>query len=320
MKFVKASRTLILGGLVLSIQLHASAQPVRRTPPPPPVDASLATKDGVQLKITYYASSAGQDATPVVMLHDLNETRAVFDPLAQTLQNPRPPADNAAANPVQSRAVVTVDLRGHGGSKTAYGADGSVLKLDANRFQPVDFENMIQFDLEAVRAFLIAENDAGKLNLNKLCVVGSGMGANAAVLWAAKDWATPPLAARKQGQDVKALALISPRWNFRGLSLVGPMKFPPIQRDLAILLAYGAEDAKVAKDCQNLQKVFERHHPEPPADLVQEQKDYFVIAANTRLQGSELLTTRGFNLAPTIAGFIEARVGRQDMPYVRRKY
>src|SRR5690606_24011271 len=131
--------------------------------------------------------------------------------------------DKDAALP---RAVVTVDLRGHGGSKTMLGPGGRMLKLDANRFQTADFLDMVRFDLEAVRQFLIAENDAGKLNLNKLGVVGSGMGANVALLWAARDWAMPPLAARKQGQDVKALALISPRWNFRGLELRDAMKFP----------------------------------------------------------------------------------------------
>ena len=58
---------------------------------------------------------------------------------------------------------------------------------------------------------------------------------------------------------------------------------------------------------------------EERADLVREEKDYFVIAANTKLQGSELLTTRAFNVSSAIAGFIEARAGRIGYPYVRRK-
>jgi pimeloyl-ACP methyl ester carboxylesterase len=89
-----------------------------RAKAPPPVDVTLTTKDGVQLQATYYPSSAGRQAVPIVMLHDFNETRAVFDPLARTLQNPPTPASPAAPQ-IASRAVLAVDLRGHGGSKTA---------------------------------------------------------------------------------------------------------------------------------------------------------------------------------------------------------
>ena len=298
----------------------APAQAVgRRMAPPPPAVHTLLTKDGVQLRITYYASTAGQQATPVVMLHDFNETRAVFNPLAQSLQNPEPPEEGPPANNVSSRAVVTVDLRGHGESKTAFVAGGGAVELDANRFQPADYQNMVLFDLEAVRSFLVEQNDAGQLNLNKLCLVGCGMGANVAVLWAAKDWSTPPLAARKQGQDVKALVLVSPRWNYHGLSMVEPLKFRPVQQGLSVLLAYGAEDREVAEDCKNIDKIFSRYHPEPPPDQMQERKDYFVDAAPTTLQGTKLLTERAFGLKPTIAGFIEARLGRKEFPYFQRK-
>src|SRR4051812_3170960 len=96
---------------------------------PPPVDQVVMTKDGVQLKLTYYASPAGQDAVPVVMLHDYNETRAVFAPLALALQNP--PTPKAASQPkIAPRAVITVDLRGHGDSKGALDPDGSPIELD----------------------------------------------------------------------------------------------------------------------------------------------------------------------------------------------
>src|SRR5690606_8877489 len=171
----------------------------------------------------------GRQAVPVVMLHDYNETRAVFDPLARALQNP-PQPENPAVPQIESRAVLTVDLRGHGGSKTALNANGSTVELESNRFQQADFLAMVDLDMEAVRSFLVEENDAGKLNLNSLGLVGSGMGANVAILWAAKDWAAPPLPVRKQGQDVKALVLLSPRWNFNGLLLRDPMRFPPVQR------------------------------------------------------------------------------------------
>lgn len=314
-----SGRRLLLAFLAMAMgQGGAVYAQSARTKAPPPVDVTLATKDGVQLKATYYPSSAGPQAVPVVMLHDLHETRAVFAPLAQALQNP-PTPENAAAPQMLSRAVLTVDLRGHGGSKLARGADGTSFELDSNRFQTADFQAMVDLDMEAVRSFLVEENDAGQLNLNSLGIVGSGMGANVAVLWTAKDWATPPLAVRKQGQDVKALALLSPRWNFNGLLLRDPLKFPPVQRQLSVLLAYGADDRNVAKDCQNIEQIFAKYHPEPPADQVQQRKDFFVYAPATNLQGTKLLTSQAFGLGAKIVDFIESRLGSQGFAYSIRK-
>jgi pimeloyl-ACP methyl ester carboxylesterase len=306
-------------GLVLAGGAAEGRAQGRAALPPPPVEHTLTTKDGVQIRITYYASNAGAQATPVILLHDRNETRAVFNSLAKLLQSPRAPDDAPELKVNRSRAVVAVDLRGHGESKTAFDSQGAPVELDASRFGQVDFQNMVLFDMEAVRSFLVEQNDAGLLNLNKLCIVGSGMGANVAVLWAAKDWATPNLAVRKQGQDVKALVLLSPRWNYNGLSLKEPMKFRPIQQSLSILLAYGEEDPGVARDCKNIDKILARFHPEPPADQVQTRKDYYLIAEKTNLQGTELLTSREFGLTPIVAGFIEARLGRREFPHVTRK-
>jgi pimeloyl-ACP methyl ester carboxylesterase len=290
-----------------------------RAKAPPPVDVTLTTKDGVQLQATYYPSSVGRQAVPIVMLHDFNETRAVFDPLARTLQNPPTPASPAAPQ-IASRAVLAVDLRGHGGSKTAYDANGSAIELESNRFQQEGFRAMVDLDMEAVRSFLVEQNDAGKLNLNSLGLVGSGMGANVAILWAAKDWSAPPLPVRKQGQDVKALVLLSPRWNFNGLMLRDPLRFPPIQGQLSVLLAYGAEDKAVSKDCENIINILSKHHPEPPADRVEQLKDFFVYAPETNLQGTKLLTSDAFGIGPKIFNFLEARLGRQAFPYSVRKY
>lgn len=283
----------------------------------PPIDVAVTTKDGVQLKLTYYPSNAGREAVPLVMLHDFAETRAVFNPLALDLQNPRPP-ESATAPKIASRAVVTVDLRGHGQSKMAYAPDGTALELDSARFKLENYEAMVLQDMEAVRSFLVEQNDAGMLNLNKLCVVGSGMGANVAILWAARDWAAPPLAARKQGQDVKALVLFSPQWNYRGLILRDAMQFAPVQRELSIFLAYGSADRKIAKDCENIRKIFAKFHPDPPADQVQLRKDFFVYDPDTQLQGTKLLNSRGFGMGLKVANFIEARLGSREFPWVQR--
>ncbi|HYO25355.1 MAG TPA: alpha/beta fold hydrolase, partial [Lacipirellulaceae bacterium] len=299
----------------------ASAQGPGASRTPPPQRLALTTKDGVQLGITYYPSTAGQQAVPVILLHDFNETQAVFEPLAQMLQTPPPELlELLPKGPAPlPRAVVTVDLRGHGESKTALAPDGGPVELDANRFGPEDFQDMVLFDLEAVRGFLVAQNDAGMLNLNKLCLVGAGMGASVALNYAARDWAIPPLAARKQGQDVKALALISPRRNFRGLTSAEPLKFPPVQSQLSIHISYGSDDPKAAKDAEAMAKVFERYHPQPASEDLAASEDFFVFAPATPRQGSDLLTAPGFELAPRIAVFIEKRLGRHDFPYIVRK-
>jgi hypothetical protein len=179
---------------------------------------------------------------------------------------------------------------------------------------------MVDLDMEAVRSFLVEENDAGKLNLNSLGLVGSGMGANVAMIWAAKDWAAPPLPVRKQGQDVKALVLLSPRWNFNGLMLREALRFPPIQRDVSVLLAYGANDKAITEDCQDIIKILSKHHPEPPADRVEQLKDFFIYAPETNLQGTKLLTSDAFGIGQKIFNFLEARLGRQAFPYSARKY
>jgi pimeloyl-ACP methyl ester carboxylesterase len=272
----------------------------------------LTTKDGVRLGITYYASDKGQEAVPVVLLHDHKESRVVFNPLATALQNPPDPDS-------PSLAVITFDFRGHGESTTAMGPGGQIRKFDAARLRTGDYRAMVQFDMEAVRKFLVDKNDAGELNLNKLCLVGVGMGANVAVYWAAKDWSAPPLAVGKQGQDVKGLVLVSPRWNYRGLKLLEPMKYPAIRSSISTLIAFGDEDGKTARDAKNIYKILARYHPEPPRDQREEKKDLFFIGLPTSLQGTKLLTTPQFRMLPRLLGFIDARIVQKEYEWSRRR-
>ena len=128
--------TAIIGG-----KSTAAAQPATGQRPLQPRDFSLTTKDGVQLKITYYPSPAGQQAVPVVMLHDFNETRAVLlaaGPAAADSAGRLGGFCSAGAATFWVAAVVTVDLRGHGESKTMFVGD-DVVELDAAHFRPKIF-------------------------------------------------------------------------------------------------------------------------------------------------------------------------------------
>src|SRR5262249_35007554 len=158
---------------------------------------------------------------------------AIFGPLATLLQTP---PENDRDRP--SFAVIAVDLRAHGDSTKQVAPNGAQQNLDAAKVGKADVYAMARIDMEEVHRFLVTKNDEGSLNLNKLCLVGAGMGASVAANWAAEDWSVPPLAIGKQGQDVKALVLISPRWTFQALSMQGPLRMRPL-KEQAWMLIYG---------------------------------------------------------------------------------
>ena len=273
---------------------------------------SLDTKDGVRLKASYYPSELGKDAVPIVMLHDFKESRTVFEGLAQALQNP--PSGESA-----SHAVLTVDLRGHGESTQVQGRGGQSLELEASRLDKQDFRNMVLYDMEAVRKFLVSKNDQGELNLNKLCLMGSGLGANVAVSWAAVDWSTPQLASRKQGQDVKGLILVSPEWSHRGLPLLKPLRHPGVRQRISMMIIYGAQDRKATKSAETVHKNLVRYHPDPPPEEGPEAKDLVLVSRPTALQGTRLLTDPTFGVLPAVDFFLDARLSQQDFEWVSRR-
>jgi pimeloyl-ACP methyl ester carboxylesterase len=304
----------LAGGWACIATALAAAQDSQRSATSPPEDVSWTTRDGVEVRATYFPSAEGRKATTLVLLHDFNETRAAYQSLAAALQDPV----RARLAGTQTRAVLTVDLRGHGQSKTALSPDGDAFELDASRFQAADFANMVEFDLEAVRDFLVRRNDRGELNLNQLCLAGVGMGANVAAAWAEKDWLTPNLPARKQAQDVKALVLVSPRWNYKGLSMAEPLRVPAIQSELAVFLAYGDQDAKVADDGRNIYKLLSKFRPEIPVEKMRERQTLFRYPLPTTLQGLELVNRSAFGVLERIDGFVAARLDRQSYPWFER--
>ncbi len=278
----------------------------------PPEELKLTTKDGVRLAVTYYPSSLGKEAVPIVMLHDFKESRTVFNSLAESLQVP---ADGKS----DSRAVITVDLRGHGESTVQVSGDGRTRDLEASRLGMNDFQAMVALDLDEVRKFLVEKNDAGQLNLNSLCLLGAGMGANVAVYWAAYDWSFPQLPTRKQGQDVKALILASPEWSFRGLPLLRPLRQPGVRHEISFFIVYGDQDTRAKKDAGTVFKNLEKYHPEPPRGKVRELKDLFLFPLPTKLQGTTLLTTPDFRMLPALDEFIDARLTERHFQWVSRK-
>jgi pimeloyl-ACP methyl ester carboxylesterase len=273
----------------------AQGQPTRKVPDPEEV--RLETKDGVTLLATYYASNLGKEAVPVLMIHDYEGSRADYHELALYLQS----KDGGYC------AVLVPDLRGHGSSVKVKGETND---LDAKTLKPAHYARMITEDLEACKRFLKQKNNAEQLNINRLTVVGAGMGGVLAINWSVADWAWPPAGGVKQGQDVKALVLLSPNWSFKSLNITAAVGRTPITKDASVYILVGKGDTR---DAKRLHDTIKRSRSDSKED------DLIMLTVETNLQGTKLLGLKNLGLPAYIAKFIDARVARQDFPWSLRK-
>ncbi len=294
---------------------------------PEPEDMAFTTSDGLKLNATYYPGTEGKDSVPVILLHMLHGSRNDYADLADMLQE-------------KGHAVLVPDLRGHGESTRHR---SSRVPLKSSSLSRLDYARMVQTDLPRLKRFLIEENNDKKLNLEKLCVVGAGMGASVALNWTALDWHLEPVGKHKQGQDVKALVLISPDWSTPGLSPRPPMAARPLRvqvwgdalksvfkdpdeqnfaapvvldfrKEVSVLIVVGKGKSKAVGDAKRLQKMFKTHHPDSSAG----SKDLFYGALDTSLQGTKMLGAK-LNLKGHIATFIEKRAADRSLPWQERK-
>jgi pimeloyl-ACP methyl ester carboxylesterase len=281
----------------------AEDPPKKPKGPPNPVTVDLTTKDYLQMKVEYYGGFKGKETPPVVIIHDLKGNRNEFGSLALYLQK-------------LGYAVIVPDLRGHGGSTVFRAPNGQTAEIDSSRLRQRDFANMVNYDLEAVRKFIKQKNNEGELNLNAMSVIGSGVGAVLGLNWTAKDWSAPPLATGKQGQDVKALVLVSPTWNVQGLGIENALKQPGVQKSVSMLILVGKGRSSELKEAKRLHNTLEGARPGQAPEA--QNRDLFIGEVATPLQGTKLLMGPSFKLNGTIAKFLQWRVVDQDCPWGER--
>ena len=290
----------------------ASVRAQREADAPKMQVVTLTTRDNVAIKVDYYPTTLGKESIVVMLLHDFGGSSKDLAPFAQQLQK-------------NSRyAVVVPNLRGHGDAAAASGIKPESLRSN-------DFAAMVG-DLEAVKRFLLEENNKEKLNVENLAVVASGMSTVVAVRWAVLDWSYPQLPGLKQGQDVKALALVSPMLNFEGCNAQDAYRTPVVSQGLSIDLIYG-EKAKEAKDMRKIAKFFEvprKIKPPKPKRKGKEDEpetpppsntDYRVLKLDSDIHGIGLLISK--NLSRRTQGqieqFLKQRVEETKKPWAQRK-
>jgi pimeloyl-ACP methyl ester carboxylesterase len=252
--------------------------------------------------MTYFAGRSAKESVPVILLHGLKGSRKDF---AQ---------DGGLASYLQRKlgcAVVVPDLRGHGDSKTMKNGKKTET-LKAEKLQPRQFALMATQDLKAVKDFLWQKNNAGELNIDKLCLVGSEMGADVALDYAlfdsiGYDQATAHYGHLKLGEFVKAVAMISPDWSFRGLNTKRALASPYVSGDIAMMILVGKGDPKYLSDAERYNSALEKTHSGPDEDK-KETKTLWYGQLDTTLQGTKLLNEASLNAQKHIGLFLYYRI------------
>lgn len=168
---------------------------------PEPRELQLETSDGVALSAHYYPGTKEKETVPVILMHAWTESHQTMIAMAAHLQAQF------------GYAVIVPDLRGHGSSKKT--TTGEELNFD--NWRAAELATVME-DIEACKKFLIGENNEGNLNIDMLSIVADREATIMASNWTLRDWSYAPLGSLKQGQDVKALILMNPMRNFKGLN------------------------------------------------------------------------------------------------------
>lgn len=270
---------------------------------PKPEDVTRETRDGVPVAMTYYAGVLGKKSVPIMLLHGWEGQRGDMSGLALRLQD-------------VGHAVLTVDLRGHGQSMKMKGVEKGALvykDLERDSFRLRDLESMTA-DIETAKRFLLEKNNAGECNIEALGIVASDVSCLAAMRWSLLDWSAPVLPSFKQGQDVKALVLLSPVNSFKGFTSVDFFSNQITRKQLSVMLVAGDQEPKSLSEVKRLHTKLQQFHPKSTGDEKLDRKniDLFIVTPDTQLQGAKLLSP-ALRVNDNIAVFFNMRlVERQD--------
>ena len=265
---------------------------------------TLTTKDGVLLSCVYFPvappenksknkkgapgdKESGKSTPVMILVHDWDGRGNEFYPLARYFQQ-------------RKIAVIVPDLRGHGES-TRRIVGGAEKKIDRKRMRRAAIQSAL-LDLEAVKKFLLKENNKGKLNIEMLTVMGAGFGGTLALKWTAIDWNAPRLPTLKQGQDVKAVVLLSPVLAYRGVNCRAELKHAALRSRISVLVIVGS-DAPNHDDGERIYRSLYRPKHDDESGRVQ------LLSLDTNLAGTRILTSPlGVRTAKAIDKFLTQQI------------
>jgi len=281
----------------------AAAQRTKKAAPlPKPRAVKLPTKDGFELSGVYFGSNQEKAAVPVIIVHDWEGQKAPYGTLCLMLQQ-------------AGCAVLAFDYRGHGGSREFIDRAGRSQQLEPKTMGKREVAQIVQLDLESAKAFLRDQNNEGTLNLNALVIIGIREGSVLGAVWAQRDWKFPSVGSRKQGQDVKALVLISPERLVKGIPIDIVLGDPQIAA-LPIMVAYG-EGSREESDSERIVKRLEASKRKLSGG--RDPEGLKVLTVPQPL-GGPALVTGARQVIPEIVRFVtdNVKVSDTDNPWIAR--
>ena len=297
-----------IGTLVVALLTVSASNSIAQTAsnkkkaPPKPGPVQLQAKDGMELSGYYFGSNKGKEAIPVLIVHEWKGEKTPYGRLCAALQS-------------QGCAVLAMDYRGHGGSREYTDRFGKSKEFDLKTMNKGDIASIVALDLEAAKDFLVKENNEEKLNLNALVVIGSREGCVLAATWAQRDWRFPSIGSRKQGQDVKALVLLSPKRLLRGMSIDNALKDPNLAR-LPTMVVVGegsAEESDAERVIRRIEVVKKKLSGKKQPEGLEVMKISQPLGGAALVQGSP-------KVIPEVVKFITENIEISDVdnPWIER--
>ncbi len=288
----------------LAAQNTATDKRQKKKKLPPPERVLLESKDGVELRADWFAGVDGKETMPIILVHDWDGERRDLKAFAEKVRKEL------------SAAVIVPDLRGHGESTFV---KGSEKELDRKRFKKTQMLTMAE-DIDSCRRFLQKKNDLGELNLDLLTVVVSGKNCVHAVNWCISDWSWEPIGGIKQGQNVKALVMVSPRKKFKSMSITAGLKTPLFTRRagaLPVLVVWGEDDEISNKDGTTIHDGLKKSRREPTeyesANERNKKQTVYQMVLPTDAVGTDLINEKSNKMLSATKAFFELTVlARKD--------
>ena len=185
-------------------------------------------------------------------------------------------------------------------------------EFDQSRMSRPHVQAMLSRDLEALKGFIKDENDAERVNLNALTLIGFGEGGILAANYAALDWNFTDVGGKKQSKDVRALVLVSPERVLHGFTVDTVLRHPLVSRLPWLIMA--GEASPEAAEAEKIHRQLERIRRANPASGPVQLALLPSPASNVRLirDAKEAI--------PMIVDFIKTNVidAQDQFPWVSR--